>query len=158
MVGLGSELSTQAWLEGHNRHAPINRITLIDLRTDEKHGRFFEHHPASAQVSFERADGRIKVRIDDVVSPSILERLAGQEGILTARVEDWRSMVDSVAIDTAYDGEVFDVDVIDIPARRSDVVDGSYDLAAPESDKSAAVRITDMLGEEILVVEERTGV
>jgi hypothetical protein len=67
-------------------------------------------------------------------------------------------MVDSVAIDTAYDGEVFDVDVIDIPARRSDVVDGKYDLEAPEGVKPAAVRITDLLGEEILVVEDRARV
>lgn len=59
-------------------------------------------------------------------------------------------MVDSVAIDTAYD-----VDVIDIPERRSDVVGGTYDLDAPPGDRSAAVRITDMLGEEILVVEDR---
>jgi len=155
VVGLGRELSTVAWLERHNRHAPVNRIGLIDLRTDEKHGRFFEHHPASAQVSFERADGRVRVRVEDVISPSILERLAGQEGILTPRVEDWRSMVDSVAVDTAYDGEVFDVDLIDIPERRSDVVGGTYDLAAPAGDLPAAVRITDMLGEEMLIVESR---
>lgn len=97
-----------------------------------------------------------------MISPSILERLAGQEGILTARVEDWRSMVDSVAIDTAYDGEVFDVDLIDIPERRSDiperrsdVVGGTYDVEAPAGDRPTAVRITDMLGEEILVVEAR---
>ncbi|MGZ8438581.1 MAG: hypothetical protein ACXWXR_08585 [Candidatus Limnocylindrales bacterium] len=35
------------------------------------------------------------------------------------------------------------------------VVSGSYVLEAPEGDCSAAVRITDTLGEEILVVEER---
>lgn len=105
-------------------------------------------------MSFERADGRLQVRVDDVISPSILERLSGQEGILTARVDGWRAMVDSVAIDTAYDGQVFDVDVIDIPGP-ADVVDGTYDLEAPGGDSPAAVRITDMLGEEILVVEVR---
>ena len=157
VVGLGRELSTVAWLERHNR-TPVNRIRLIDLRTDEKHGRFFEHHPASAQVTFERANGQLRIRVDDVISPSILERLAGQEGILTPRVEDWRSMVDSVAVDTAYDGEIFDVDLIDIPVRRSDVVGGTYDLEAPAGDRPAAVRITDMLGEEILIVEDRARV
>ncbi|MGZ8513938.1 MAG: hypothetical protein ACXW4H_02525 [Candidatus Limnocylindrales bacterium] len=35
------------------------------------------------------------------------------------------------------------------------VVSGSYVLEAPEGDRPAAVRITDTLGEEILVVEER---
>jgi len=155
VVGLGREISTVAWLERHNRHRPVNRIRLIDLRTDEKHGRFFEHRPASARVTFERADGRLRVRVDDVLSPSILERLAAQEGILQPRIEDWRSMVDSIAIDAAYDGEAFDVDQIDIPERRADVVAGSYELPAGDGSLPAAIRITDMLGEEILVVEER---
>ncbi|MEJ7749057.1 MAG: hypothetical protein WKF56_07120, partial [Candidatus Limnocylindrales bacterium] len=155
VVGLGRELSTVAWLATYNQHRPVNRMRVIDLRTDEKHGRFFEHAPASARVTFERADGRLRIRVDDVLSPSILERLAGQEGILTPHIDDWRAMVDSIAIDTAYDGEVFDVDLIDIPARRSDLVDGAYDLEAPTDDRPAAVRITDMLGEEILVVESR---
>ena len=157
VVGLGLELAAQAWLENHNRHRPVNKVRVIDLRTDPKHGRFFEHRPASARVSFERADGRIRVRIDDFMSPSILERLSGEQGILAPSIDDWRSMVDSVAIDAAYDGEVFDVDMIDIPARRSDLVEGSYDLAAPAvgADRPAAVRITDMLGEEILLVEDR---
>jgi len=155
VVGLGREISTVAWLERHNRHRPVNRVRLIDLRTDEKHGRFFEHRPASARVTFERADGRLRVRVDDVLSPSILERLAAQEGILQPRIEDWRSMVDSIAIDAAYDGEAFDVDQIDIPERRADVVAGSYELPAGDGSLPAAVRITDMLGEEILVVEER---
>ena len=157
VVGLGLELATQAWLENHNRHRPVNKVRVIDLRTDPKHGRFFEHRPASGRVSFERADGRIRVRIDDFMSPSILERLSGEQGILAPSIDDWRSMVDSVAIDAAYDGEVFDVDMIDIPARRSDLVEGSYDLATPAvgADRPAAVRITDMLGEEILLVEDR---
>lgn len=106
-------------------------------------------------MTFERADGRLRVRVDDVISPSILERLSGQEGVLAPHIDDWRAMVDFVAIDTAYDGEVFDVDLIDIPERRSDLVDGAYEMDAPDGDRPAAVRLTDMLGEEILVVEPR---
>ncbi|MGK2852309.1 MAG: hypothetical protein ACSLFN_15565 [Candidatus Limnocylindrales bacterium] len=52
-------------------------------------------------------------------------------------------------------GRPIDVDLVDVPARRIDLVDGTYDLEAPEGDAPAAVRITDMLGEEILVVEPR---
>lgn len=65
VVGLGRELSTSVWLDDWNRHRPINRIRLIDLRTDPKHGRFFEHRPATARVTFERDEARIRVRIDD---------------------------------------------------------------------------------------------
>jgi hypothetical protein len=73
----------------------------------------------------------------------------------------FRGKVDLVYIDPPFDsgadGDVFDVDLVDMPARRSDVVDGTYDLDAPAGDRLAAVRITDMLGEEILVVENRSG-
>lgn len=104
---------------------------------------------------FARADGRLRIRIDDFLSPSIIERLSGEEVILAPSIDDWRAMVDSVAIDSAWDGAVFDVELIDIPARRSDLVDGAYvlDLPAEHADRPAAVRITDMLGEEVLVVE-----
>ena len=37
-------------------------------------------------------------------------------------------------------------------------MEGDYELEAPDGDGPAAVRITDMLGEEILVVEDRAGV
>jgi hypothetical protein len=82
---------------------------------------------------------------------------SGEEGILAPSIDDWRVMVDSVAIDTAYDGVVFDVELIDIPERRSDLVDGAYefDLPAEQPDRPVAVRITDMLGEEVLIVENR---
>ncbi len=156
VVALGRELSTQGWLDAWNRHRPVNRIRLIDLRTDPRHGRFFEHRPAEARVTFERADGRVRVIIDDVLSPSILERLAGQEGILQPRIDDWRAMVDTVAIDPTYDGSVFEVGVLDVPARKRDLVEGTYEVAVDAaSSEPVAVRITDMLGEEILVLEPR---
>jgi adenine-specific DNA-methyltransferase len=56
-------------------------------------------------------------------------------------------VVDSVAIDAAYDGAAFDVDLIDVPERKSDVVSGAYEVDIPAgSDLPIAVRITDMLG------------
>ena len=158
VVGLGRELSTQAWLDDHNRHRPVNQIRLIDLRTDPKHGRFFEHRPAQARVSFERKDDCVRITVNDFISPSILERLAAQEGVLSPQVTDWRAMVDSVAIDAAYDGQVFDVDLIDVPERRSDLVIGQYEVPARDATRPAAIRITDMLGEEVLVVEELASV
>lgn len=141
---------------GPSRRTGICVSSKAGHASHERHGRFFEHTPASARMTFERADGRLLVRVDDVISPSILERLAGQEGVLAPMIDDWRSMVDSVAIDTAYDGTVFDVDLIDIRERRSDLVEGNYELDALDGDRPAAVRNTDMLGEEVLVVEQRT--
>lgn len=94
--------------------------------------------------------------IDDFISPSILERLSSQDGVLAPQVTDWRSMVDSVMIDTAYDGEVFNVAVADIPERKADVVAGAYELELPAAASvPVAVKITDMLGEEVVVVLDR---
>jgi hypothetical protein len=53
----------------------------------------------------------------------------------------------------------FAPDLIDVPERKSDVVSGTYDVEIPDgATLPVAVRITDMLGEEILVVEDRPGV
>jgi hypothetical protein len=56
-------------------------------------------------------------------------------------------------IDSHYDGEVFDIALADIPVRKNDLVEGSY-LVQAEKGAKIAVKITDMLGEEVLVVEE----
>ena len=69
---------------------------------------------------------------------AVARELSAQEGVLAPQIDDWRAMVDSVFIDPAYDGE--------------------YLVERPEgSEKPVAVRITDMLGEEVLVVEDRSG-
>ena len=66
-------------------------------------------------------------------------------------------MADSVAIDAAYGGQIFDIDVVDIPERRSDLVGGTYEVMIESgSPLPVAVRITDMLGEEVVVVEDRS--
>ena len=155
VVALGRELACEPWLGDYHRVRPINRIRLIELRTDPKYGKFFEHRPASARVRFEAEGDAVRVTVDDFVSPSIVERLSAQEGVLMPQNTDWRAMVDSVFIDAAYDGEVFTVMQADIPERRQDLVSGSYSIARPAgSSLPIAVRITDMLGEEVLVVSE----
>ena len=70
--------------------------------------------------------------------------------MLAPAVDDWRAMVDSVMIDTAYDGQVFNVTLADVPEKKADLVAGEYSLDAPGGPTTVAVKITDMLGEEVL--------
>ena len=70
--------------------------------------------------------------------------------MLAPAVDDWRAMVDSVMIDTAYDGQVFNVTLADVPEKKADLVAGEYSLDAPDGLTMVAVKITDMLGEEVL--------
>jgi DNA modification methylase len=155
-VCLGKELAADAWLEEWNRlrtrgDVP-NRIEAIELRSDPKYGGFIDHVPASARVRASRETGKLRVQIEDFVSPTILARLKAQSGILTPQVKDWRAMVDSVMIDPEYDGSTFNIAVADVPARKSDLVAGDYELPVPKPGSRVGVKITDMLGEEVLVV------
>ena len=74
--------------------------------------------------------------------------------LFKAQITDWRAMVDVVMIDAAYDGQVFRIALSDVPERKDDLVGGEYELPAPEWPTRVAVKIVDMLGEEVLVVRE----
>jgi len=158
VVCLGKELAADAWIEDWNRlrkgDKAVNRIEVIELRTDPRYGKFFEHKPASAKVRITRKDDQIHVEIQDFVSPTIIERLAQQSGVLKPQIDDWRAMVDCVMIDPAYNGEVFNVALSDVPAKKDDLVAGTYTLPAPDGETTVAVKIIDMLGEEVLVTEQ----
>jgi len=49
---------------------------------------------------------------------------------------------------------VFDVTRADVPERKDDLVEGRYDLPVGPGAATVAVKITDMLGEELLVSAE----
>lgn len=157
VVCLGKELAADAWLEEWNRlrkkgDVP-NKFEVIELRSDPRYGKFFIHKPAQARVNIARREEKIFVEITDFVSPSIIERLQQQAGLLAPLIDDWRAMVDSVMIDTRYNGQVFNITLSDVPEKKTDLVKGTYELPAPEKETSVAVKITDMLGEETLVVK-----
>ncbi len=155
VVCLGKELGSDAWLEEWNRlrqrgDVP-NKIEVIELRTDPKYGGFIAHRPADARVAVERTEaGKVRVTILDFISPAIIERLKQQSNLLAPQIDDWRAMVDSVMIDTAYDGQTLNVTLADVPERKTDLVAGVYELDAPAGGTTVAVKVTDMLGEEVL--------
>ncbi len=161
VVCLGMELAAKAWIDDWNRlrkgKDAVNKIDAIELRTDPKYGRFIKHEPASARVKVSRTkrgdEARIVVEIQDFISPTIVERLSEQAGVLSPKIEDWRAMVDCVYIDTAYNGSVLNVALADVPQRKADFVEGKYDLPAPDDETTVAVKIVDMLGEEVLVTQ-----
>ena len=94
------------------------------------------------------------MEIEDFISPAILERLTQQAGLLKPKIDDWRAMVDCVMIDSAYDGKVFNVALSDVPEKKTDLVAGPYELPAPKGTTTVAVKIIDMLGEEVLVTKQ----
>lgn len=157
VVSLGKELAIDTWLEDWNRLRKQgdfpNKFEIIELRSDPRYGGFFTHKPAQAKVKVQRTAKGIKITIESFISPTIIERLKQQAGILSPQIDDWRAMVDSVMIDPAFNGEVFNAVLADVPERKSDLVVGKYYLPVPEGETTVAVKITDMLGEEILITK-----
>lgn len=156
MVCLGKEIAADAWLEEWNqlrraRGGAPNRIEVIELRSDPKYGKFIAHRPAEAQVEISRSNGKLVVEIRDFISPTIVERLDVDVPLFRAKIPDWRAMVDCVMVDTAWDGEVFNVVHSDVPERKDELVQGRYEFKAPRGRTTVAVKIIDMLGEEVLV-------
>ena len=151
VVCLGKETAADPWLADYNRRHPVNRIEVIELRTDPRYGKFFVHQPARAEVDIRRQGDTIVVEVQDFISPTILERLEMDAGLFKAQITDWRAMVDTVLVDTTYDGQVFNVVLSDVPARKKDLVQGRYELPAPDGPTIVGVKIIDMLGEEVLV-------
>jgi len=158
VVCLGKELAVEGWLEDWNRHRKRtglpNKIDVIEVRSDPKYGGFFVHKPAEAEVKIQRTDEGFLIEIVKFLSPTIIERLRQQSGVLMPHIDDWRAMVDSVMIDTAYDGQVFNILLADVPEKKNDLVAGKYILPASQGKATVAVKITDMLGEEVLFVEK----
>jgi hypothetical protein len=155
---LGKESAADAWAADWNQirrgKVAVNRIEIIELRTDPKYGKFFKHNPATARVNVQRKGETVVVEIKDFISPSIIERLDQQAALLKPKVDDWRAMVDCVLIDASYDGKVFEITVSDVPERKTDYVNGRYEMPSAHAGPVVAVKIIDMLGEEVLVTHK----
>jgi hypothetical protein len=85
---------------------------------------------------------RIRVTVAGVTWPQ-LPQLA---------LDDWRAAVDCIAIDPDYDGCTLRVALADAPRKRKELVAGVYELVRAAPDAGVAVRITDIWGQEVLLV------
>lgn len=154
MVALGKDANVDAHLVARNKKHPVNKIELIELRTDSKYGNFFTHQSAWAKVSFKREGKKLNVTIEDFSSPTILQRLSMDETIFKERITDFRSMIDVVLLDTDYNGEVFNIHFSDVPEKKTDLVKGNYQLDIASGKRTVAVKVIDMLGEEVIIMKE----
>ena len=154
IVCLGEESQVKPWIEVYNKKHPIGKISVIELRTDKKYGKFLIHHSPEAKVGIKRKSKNVEIKIENFISHSIIERIKSDEPVVEVLIKDFRMMIDSVLIDTKYDGKIFNIKYSDIPSKKDDFVEGVYELPIQLAKCKVAVKIIDMLGEEILVVKE----
>jgi DNA modification methylase len=84
LVCLGIEQAARQWIEQHNNASPVNKVHVVELRTDRRAGGVIRHEPMTASVSAQRSGDQLIVTVEDAVSPSILQRLQLQHGVLRA--------------------------------------------------------------------------
>jgi len=154
VVCLGKELAVDPFIEDYNKKHPVNKIEVIELRTDKKYGKFLIHKPSEAKVDIKRKDDKVIVEIKGFISPSIIERLNDPDRLVKVKIPDYRSMIDYVLIDSDYDGKVFNITYSDVPEKKTDLVEGKYELDVSAKKRKIAVKIVDMLGEEALMIRE----
>ena len=154
VVCLGKELAVDPWIEEWNKKHPVNKIRLIELKTDKKYGNFLIHKPAEAKINIKRKNSKVIIEIKDFISPTIIERLNIDNKLFKVKIPDFRSMIDVVLIDNNYDGKAFHIVYSDVPERKNNLVKGKYEIEIPKKKTKVAVKIIDMLGEEVLIVEE----
>jgi len=152
IVCLGKELAVDPWIEDWNKKHPVNKIKVIELKTDKKYGNFLIHEPAEAKINIERKDNKAIIEIQDFVSPTIIERLNIDSKLFKVKIPDFRAMIDCVLIDNDYDGKTFHIVYSDVPEKKSDLVAGKYEIEIPERKTKVAIKIIDMLGEEVINV------
>jgi len=89
---------------------------------------------------------RIRIVVEDVGWPSHDggEPLNG----------DWRTAVDSIVVDPAFDGQVLRVAMADAPPKRKHLVTGVFTMPAPTQPTTIAVRVTDVWGRDSIVTQE----
>ncbi len=143
----GSELGIREELEDETRRRSINQFIVRDIQRDG----VTCFTPAAAEVDFLRVGQHVTITISDYISPTILGRLEIDRTVFDEQIDDFRAQIDCVLIDTDYAGTHFRIVESDVPAQRSDLIQGHYTFSLPRHDARVAVKIIDMLGEEIVI-------
>ena len=109
--------------------------------------------PAQAAVRIRRLAGApatMEVIVDGYRAAEVEARLAKRRTEIDV---DPRATIEAVDIDPAYDGVCFRPTVVDAPQKKRTRVEGVYRIGIAAAPTTIAVRITDILGHETLVVQ-----
>ena len=145
----GCETGLQAELEDEKRKRPINQITVCDIQRDG----VTTERPAEAEVAIAKKGKTATIKIVDYLSPTILARMEIDRSVFNEQIDDFRAQIDCVLFDTDYNGEHFNIAESDVPARKGDYVKGEYKFPLPRAGATVAVKIIDMLGEEVFIAK-----
>lgn len=145
----GVELDAEDFLKKQNGTG-VSIVIKNILR--DKQNLVFKKKP-EAEIKLSVSGKKLTVEIADFYSPILMRRLELEnEKVIDkstqAKVEDFHQIIDSVAIDVDYNGELFNAEIMDLPDKKS-VIAGKYEYEYDKKGKQKiAIKIVDVLGEE----------
>ena len=149
IVCSGMELDVSDYLKKENKTGV--KIEVRDIATDKKNLVFKK--PPEAKLEVRAKDKKLSVSLKEFYSPILMRKLEIENSKVVkkeyqAKVEDFRQIIDSVAIDVDYAGDLFNAEIIDLPAKR-ELIKADYSWEYNKKGKyNVAVKIIDVLGEE----------
>ncbi|NCU28358.1 MAG: site-specific DNA-methyltransferase [Candidatus Moranbacteria bacterium] len=145
----GMELDVLDFIKKENKTGV--KIEVRDILTDKKN-LIFKKKP-EAKIDVKAKDKKLSVELKDFYSPILMRKLEIEnEKILKkdhkAKVEDFKQIIDSVAIDVDYNGKLFNAEVMDLPDKK-ETIKAKYSWEYTKKGKyTVAIKVVDVLGEE----------
>lgn len=153
----GVEYDVPNFLKKENKTGVVVEISDVLESTKEL---IFKEYPES-KIEVKVKDQKLTLEIKEFHSPLLMRKLEIEnEKVLNkkekAKVEDFKQIIDSVAIDVDYNGKLFNAEIIDLPEKK-EVVKAKYTWEYPKKGKyTVAIKIVDVLGEEYFETFEVT--
>ncbi len=153
----GMDLEVADYLKKENKTGV--KIDVRDITTDKKNLVFKK--PPEAMITVKAKDKKLSVSLKEFYSPILMRKLEIENSKAIkkeyqAKVEDFRQIIDSVAIDVDYTGDLFNAEIMDLPTKR-ELVKADYTWEYSKKGKyTVAVKIVDVLGEECFETFEIT--
>lgn len=149
IVCSGAELDAEDYLNKENKTGV--KVIIRDILNDKK-SLIFKKKPES-RIEVKAKDEKLSVVIKEFYSPILMRKLELEnEKVIDkkdqAKVEDFKQIIDSVAIDVDYDGKLFNAEIIDLPDKK-ELIKAEYSCLYKSKGKNiVAIKIVDILGEE----------
>lgn len=149
IIASGMELDVSDFLKKENKTGV--RVEVRDILTDKKN-LIFKKKP-EAKIAVRVKDKKLSVEIKEFYSPILMRKLEIENARMLkkeyqAKVEDFRQIIDSVAIDVDYNGKLFNAEIMDLPSKK-ELIKAKYNWVYPKKGKyTVAIKIVDVLGEE----------
>lgn len=149
IIASGVEFDVNDFLKKENKTGV--KVEIRDILSDKKN-LIFKKKP-EAKIDVKAKNNKLSIEIKEFYSPILMRKLELEnEKVLKkeyqAKVESFKQVIDSVAIDVDYNGNLFNAEIIDLPDKK-ELIKAVYAWEYPKKDKyTVAVKIVDVLGEE----------